>query len=294
MSLGQRKRITLAEWIDENWNLDGVPVDVFELVHIVAGAAEVAKHVHSIHPNGTQKSDELERAFLHKANTCAQDLPGMQVFEVRAYYGKSSQHSTYFNLPMPGKTDYSMGTEPPTREGRTQQEMRHNEVMFQTLVKSNERTQDILLRVLDASMRDKEALIRDVASLRRDSTEAFIALRDKVLEDSVKLAEIEIVKRKEMAKIDLQAFGVKMLPAALNGIMGKEILPQNNADTELLSVILSRIPEAMIPAMIQQLGLTDEVGLALVARKRQQRQEGERTDEAAKQVGDVKTDRAAE
>ena len=132
-----QKKQTLEQWIDEAMTDEekGPKISAISLVHL-KGQQEL--EIHSI-AFGARKwtPKELSQIFRHKAETYSEEIPGVQTFNLQAFYG-GDEPRAWKPFTVNGAQDYNGGlsTEGPTPQGLVQQLMRHNEVQFQVYMRA--------------------------------------------------------------------------------------------------------------------------------------------------------------
>lgn len=230
-------RQTIEQWIHEvltDPDKNG-PCTAIALVHRV-GVKE--QELHSTKLGGRQwDAKGLAKMFLSKAENYASELPGVQTFNLLAFYGDRSEWEAIKPFMVNGEADTGgLATEGPTKEGFLQQCMRHTEAMTQMALRNNQ-------AVMQAMQGMMEQVVRENMSLRRENQEATTIVRDAVIrlteskEDrAMKRAEYE---RKTAERQQWLSFG----PALINAILGREVFPQASADTALVDMIANSLEE---------------------------------------------------
>jgi len=230
----QQRRQTLEQWIDEcmtDEDKDG-KISAFALVHL-KGQSE--QEIHAI-KFGARKwtAKELALVFRHKAEGYAEELPGVQTFNLQAFYGRDEPQA-WKPFTVSGAHEYTGGaTEAPTSQGLTQQLMRHNEVQFQTYSRGM------------AAMASASAdLVRQVSeqntSLQSQVSDLFSGLQRMLLD---KMSNDHTGRMKELEyqrSTQERAKWFKLLPAIASNILGTDIIPQSTADSELLDAMAEAI-----------------------------------------------------
>lgn len=235
-----RHRQTLEQWIHEALtDEDKVkPCTALSLVHR-QGVRE--QEIHTTQIGQRQWSaQELAKMFIGKAENYAAELPGFQQFNLLAFYGGNPQWEAIKPFQIAGQEELpGMGTEPPTKEGLVQQCMRHTEAMTQAFIKQTQLMTSQMSTMF-------EQVTRENIALRRENQEATVIVRDAMLKltgqrDEAAMKRLEFQRASEERQKWL-SFG----PAFINTILGREVFPQQTADSALIDAIAENLTEADI------------------------------------------------
>jgi hypothetical protein len=239
---------SLEEWIDEVMvdTTRGGPCTRIALVHCKNG--EEGREVWTAPINGKRPS-ELATIFLRKARSTAQELgmfgSGVQMFELWAFYGEDTVHKAWHPLPIKSKAPRDgFGSEGPAGHGPEAQRMRQHENVFQqTYAKQAhlDATQATLISFLGNTV---VSVLQENARLARESIE--MARREQDRSHEYRMTEINAIKAME-----LQQKLLTLLPAGINTAFGKEVFPQQTADTALITAIV----ENTEPSQLEMLPL---------------------------------------
>jgi hypothetical protein len=197
--------------------------------------------------------------FRNKAESYCQDIPGVQTFQLLAFYGGRTEPQAWQPFLISGQLDNKgLGTEPPTAEGRTMQKMRHEEVLIQSTFKERamllDRYDTLLNMQRDMLKQTSDALLES----RQESLDAVKVVKEVMLEkvsgDQSAALELEKFKRstRERAK------WLNLAPALVNQLLGREIFPQSTVDTALVDSITDNINQEQIEKLMGSGILTPE------------------------------------
>lgn len=253
-------KITMDVWISEVVNdttKDG-PITAIMCFH-KEGTRE--QEVFSVKINEGEKIDSMQVAnmFMRKATTHVQGIAGYQQFFLYAHYYGRVEWQARLPFQIENASELSHGvTEPPTAEGRIQQNMRHGESAYQFFT-----TQAINLA------RIQNDLLREMASERRglvaENADAITAFKEMLLQNATRQQELEIQKRKTEREAQLYGAAQKYGPHLLNAVAGREIIPTAVADAGLIEGLMEALnPKTM--EQIQALDIPPELKAAFVAR----------------------------
>jgi hypothetical protein len=275
-----RTKQTLDDWINEALtDMDkGKHCTMMSLVHIAGGTAE--KEIHSIKfvSGGKQwTAKELADLFDHKAHGYAQELVGVQLFTIHAFYGESVQPQASHPFRINGEHSYEgiQQTEGPTGQGLVQQSMRHTEAMTQMALRA--------LAEANSMLREHSSQVsRENLELRRENFDAMKVVKEIVLNDMRERHTFEMQLETTRRNSALLERAVALAPALVNTITGKEVFTESKADTAILEeLFVSLTPDQMR----QMAGILPPklVGLIMARAERymKERAEKEKTDREA-------------
>jgi hypothetical protein len=246
------KRTTLDAWIqDAMTDPDKERITRFTLVQM-QGTGHLEIHTYKF---ASEKSSadpkQLANMFRGKAETYAQDLPGVQTFNLWAYYGKEEPEARQpFTVnvaidPMAG----GLYTEPPTDQGLTMQKMRQNEALMQQVYRRQQVQDEWVIRWAEMQSRENERLRRE--GIDREQI-MLDMMRQNILNDhTMRMDALKYHRETEERKKWLQ-----FAPALVNQLLGTEIFPQSTEDSALIEGIAEHISEDHLK-MLGSLGIPD-------------------------------------
>jgi hypothetical protein len=255
-----RTRQTLQQWIHEALTDEDKlkPCSALSLVHR-SGPRE--QEIHTTQLGAKQwDAQELAKMFLGKAENYAAELPGVQTFNLLAFYGNNPQWEAIKPFMVAGMEELpGMATEPATKEGMVAQAMRHTEAMTQAFMKQTQ----VLTGAMQAMF---EQVTRENISLRRENQDATVIVRDAMLQltgqrNEAVMKQLEF-KRSSEERAKWLSFG----PAFINTILGREVFPQQTADTALIDAIADNLTEDDIQRLAATGVIKPEVWGPLAAR----------------------------
>lgn len=242
-----RTKQTLAEWIKEAMS-DADKLDItseevkkcsgFSLVHLASGVHE--KEIHSVRlGNKAHSPDDLGRLFMHKAESYCQELPGVQLFTLLAFYNNETTPTARHPFRIQGEIAYEgTGTEAPTITGLTQQQMRHTEGLVSGSFRQNAMTFEVLLEVT-------REMAMEARTSRKENSELVNMMKELMMQN-MQLQysnQLQLMNRQDISKL------IGMAPALVNSIAGKEIFPNNSADTAIMEALAG----SLTPDQVQKL-----------------------------------------
>lgn len=230
-------RQTLDQWIYEaltDADKDGA-CTALSLVHRV-GVREQEIHTTQLKQTGVD-AKSLAKMFLGKAENYAAELPGVQTFNLLAFYGGRTQFESIKPFMVNGETDMGgLATEGPTKDGLVQQAMRHTEAMTQMSLRQTTAMTSAMTAMF-------EMVVRENMSLRKENLDATVIVRDAVLAMNEKKEESAFKRLKYERDTAERSKWLSFGPAFINTLLGREVFPQSTADTALIDTIAESISE---------------------------------------------------
>lgn len=221
---------TLDSWIAEAQLDEDKQGDLTQLslMHIVI---QSEREIHSIRFNGAKKwtAKELADVFLKKARGHCEELVGPQMFVLLAFYGGRTEAEARKPIRIQGDASMTgqLETEGPTGQGLVQQAMRHMEAVMALTVR-----QSSLL--FDAQNQTIQSLGIQLNAARNENVAAFGAVKDLLMEKALDQHRFRMEELNFQRSSDTRRNLMKLAPAFLNRLSGKEVLPEAAADTALL------------------------------------------------------------
>lgn len=290
---------SLEQWVtetftDQQYTGNGKRCTALSLVHLVGSQDRpVEKEVYTWRfaetGGNTSTPKDYADAMLDKANSHVQDFPGIQVFNVLAFYGTTIPALRFpFKVEVAYDADGLM-TENPTATGQRQQDMRQRDMTFGQMFAQQQHLNDFGLRLMSVVVSENQALRTENAAL---FTHAKEILLQKVLED--RGHERAMVEAKRNAAIVDKV--LTMAPALANTIAGREVFPQAKADTAILEAVAENIkPEhvGMLDGMFppELAGVLKE---RILQYEKKKEQEAERMERLYPPVQDPEADAAGD
>lgn len=264
-----RKRITIEQWIEQALaDTDkGSPCSMLSVVYLRGISQE---EIHSKELKGPQNASQLAALFIERACGFAQDLAGIQTFKMLAFYGKGEpQASLPFtvadgNLTAGDNTSYSKHEATPT--GLLGQLMKHN--------------QDI--------MADNRALVLSIATQgmqdRKDLAEATMLVRDAIMNMHTMGHQNQMAILAFQRETEERQMFAKALPAMVNHLTGREIVPEAFAMGSVLEGMAERITPQDIQLLVTMGKLTPQEAQAMTTHFAKIREEKAKRAQALKTI----------
>lgn len=228
---------TLEQWIFEALNdadKDG-PCTALALVHRV-GVREQEVHTTKI-GNKQWNAKDLAKMFYGKAENYAAELPGYQTFNLLAFYNSSVQWEAIKPFGVNGQEELpGLSTEGPTKEGLVQQAMRHTEAMTQMFIRQTQSMTSAMQGMF-------QQVTHENMALRAENREATIIVRDAVLALQDKKETAIMARLEYQRSTEERAKWLSFGPAFINTLLGREVFPQNVADSSLIDSIADGLTE---------------------------------------------------
>ncbi len=227
------KRQSLDAWIADalaTANTGQETVSAISLVHM-RGAGEVELHTTKFGGKAWSAKD-LAEMFQGRADSYAQDLPGVQTFCLYVFYASSAneirdRHPFTAN----GVTDYGgLMTEAPDDRGMRQQGMRLTEAIVVNTFRQ-------ISTVFQASQSTVEMQGREIRELRQENREMFIMVKDMLVERDRNEHERQMKRLEFERSTEERKKWLAFVPPLCNQVLGRQVFPQSTEDTALVESI---------------------------------------------------------
>lgn len=232
------KRKSMDGWIREaltDPDKDG-RISMLSLVHM-QGTQQKEIHTTKFSGGRSWTETELANMFRGKAETYAQDLPGVQTFQLLAFYGEKGAPEAYFPFIVNNVGDNSgLMTEAPTEQGRMQQVMRQNEMLIQQVYRRQQVMDDFNIRMMSmqAGM---------IETLQRENRDHFTIMKEMLMEKALDMHKHKMDQLEFERSTTERKKWLSFAPALINTILGREVFPQGMADTALVETIADNLKE---------------------------------------------------
>lgn len=230
-------RQTLEQWIHEALTDDTKEKEctALALVHR-AGVRE--QEIQTVQLGKRQwDAKGLAKMFLSKAENYAAELPGVQTFNLLAFYGGDTQYLAIKPFMVNGESEMpGMATEGPTKDGLVQQAMRHSEATIQMALRQTQAMTSAMTGMF-------EMVVRENMNLRKENQDATVILRDAVLRMTEGREEAALKRLKFARDSEERQKWLSFGPALINSLLGREVFPQTVADTALIDAITDSLTE---------------------------------------------------
>jgi hypothetical protein len=229
---------SLASWLDEamsDQDKDG-SLSMIALVHMV-GLQQKELHVTRFSSGKQWSPKDLATMFQDKAETYAQDLPGIQTFQLLAFYGKDQPEAYLpFTINQNIEPANGLGTEPPNEQGQRQQSMRHTEMLLSQVYRRQQVMDDHSMRMIERQGSMIERLVQE-------NQEAFSIMKEMMMEAATQNHERRMRELEFERSTAERKKWLSYAPALLNTVLGREIFPQSTADTALIEAVADSLTE---------------------------------------------------
>jgi hypothetical protein len=259
------------------------------LIHYDSRGQENAIHVLT-QKSGAKFTDPEQGAdlFWTMARRHAGGLSGAQQFAIVFCYGNSGKPVRSLPFMMAGATaihgSHGLSTEAPTATGMTQMSMRMAEITLQGAVAERA----AILQVMASMLTELRNAHRETTT---EARELFLGLRRLAIETAQAQQDqaIKVISAKRNAGLAHEA--LKLMPAALNGLTGREIFPAATADTAHLRALMLMFDDEqlrMFAKAASQKGPEAEAAVALIVNRLAElrREEAEDAKRLREVVGD--------
>ena len=231
---------TLADWIHEvRSNLvdrDGA------LTMLVMTHEPDGKEVHHCKLGGSpgRTDAELASVFFGCAKSYGEELPGVQTFQMHAFFNDQQQAQAFKPFVVGGRTEFDgLMTEGAHPTGSLAQGMRLTELLVQGCFRQ-------MSSIHAASQQMIDSLLGDLNSSRQRESEAFEVARKLLVEHERMQNDRRMEEMRYARESQEREMWMKFAPPLINTVLGKEIFPQSVADTALIDSIANHLSEEQI------------------------------------------------
>lgn len=242
-----RKYVTLDQWITGAMSDSDKENPCTALACVYNKPTGGNKEVHGLSLKGkTHDPQMLAKLFQGKAEGFAQDMGGIQSFEMQAFYGKPEPQATHTFTVVDGEVQREGRNrairESPTPEGQVAQAMRHTEKAYELL-------NTLVQHTTVMSVQREVALAQRVDHLQNEVNDAYTLVREML---NAKAADHHALLMKQAEYDRVTGERRKLLelaPALVNTASGREVFPQAFTDSKLIDSLAERVPPEMIASL---------------------------------------------
>ena len=241
-----RQRVSLERWIhDALTDPDKEEkCSMISLVHVVGQNNQKEIHTTKFGSGKVWAEKDLAEMFRGKAQTYCQDLPGVQTFQLMAFYGGSTQPTAFMPFTEGGKTDYDgLMTEPPTPEGRLQMNKRNEQALISQVYRRQAQMDDYAIRIQETMCKGMQQAIHAMQECTRENREAFGIVKDMLMEKALDNHKHNMAQLEYERSTAERRKWMQWAPALLNTVLGRNIFPQETADTSLVESIADALSD---------------------------------------------------
>lgn len=212
------------------------------------------------------QADAMSDAFYNYATRHARGLIGAQQFQMGACYGVSNKATRFLPFMLSGALQIGqlpnggLSTEAPTQVGQTSQGMRLAEIVTQGMLGQINPTFRVQADLIDRLMRNNN-------ELSAENRELFVALRTELMKTAQFAHEMRMKELEFIRSTDERRKLIRIAPALINAITGREIFPVSAEDTSLVVSLAENISEDELKVL--QMALAEkspELGALITSR----------------------------
>jgi len=245
------KRKSMDAWIHEALTDDDKEhkCTAIALMHVNANGSQKEIHTTKFSGGKSWAALDLARMFDDKAKTYAQDLDGTQTFVLLAFYGKNEPEASQPFKVYPSGGDYlssPLNSEPPNEKGALAQAMRQKELVFGQLFARQHQLDEYSNGIIAMQA-------RTITELARENREMFTTFKEILAERALNTHKYQMEQLQFERSTAERKKWIAYLPALVNTVLGREVFPQNVADTALVEQIADGLSEKDIIALAQHI-----------------------------------------
>lgn len=231
-------RQTLESWIDEalkDPDQEG-PCTMLSLVHMHAGGGKTEVASVAIQTKLAGRTPhQLADLFERKAHGFAQDLSGLQMFQMMAFYNGATEPKAFHPIRIAEHVEHlGMGSEGPNAHGLVSQAQRHTEYMITATAK-----REVIL--FEASLQMMNLQQQRITALSSENLEMLTVFKEMMMEKALADHSLKLEELKYERQSKQQAAILKLAPALINKVAGSEIFPQSMEDTALIETLAENV-----------------------------------------------------
>ncbi len=234
MALAKRK--TLDGWIRETLleEIDDKQCSMIALVHM---QGQLQKELHTVKfaKGKNPTPEELARLFKSKAEAYAQDLPGVQTFQLLGFYG-SDQPQAFQPFTVTPAAGEGMYSEAPTEQGRLGQSMRHADMLIGQVYRRQDQMDAMSLRMIELQN-------NIIVKLTHENHEAHEITKNILMEKALDNHNHVMKQLEHQRSTAERQKWMTYLPALVNTVLGREVFPISTQDTALVEGIADAMTE---------------------------------------------------
>jgi len=212
------------------------------------------------------QGEVMADAFYNYASRHSRGLIGIQQFQIGAVYGSASRPTRFMPFMLTGALQVGalpnggLATEAPTPTGQMSQGMRMGEIVVQGMIAQINPTFRVQADLIDRLMRANQ-------DLSAENRELFVALRTELMKTAQFAHEMRMKELEFMRSTDERRKLIRIAPALINAITGREIFPVSAEDTSLVVSLAENISDDELKVL--QMALAEkspELGALITSR----------------------------
>ena len=248
---------SIAKWIlecctDEVTNAAGNKTD---LSHIALCHSPSDKEIYVQPMKGKAMNPEalisIAETIYGRAESDAEGLPSRQSYMLYAFYEGCNNHASRRKpIQVNGRIVNELGdhsTEPATGEGRMMQRMRHDEGYSQVLVHGN-------AAIVQQSINFGTVMAERALKSEERYGEMFLKMQQILMDVTLAREKQDMERLQYERNSKMIEQGLKLLPAILNTVTGKEIVPVATQDTAIVEALAEAMDEETTQKVLTAVG----------------------------------------
>ncbi len=238
---------TVEAWIAQALNdpdKDG-PCSQISLIHMQGASTGKELHVIKIKIGGQYEPKKMAETFRGRAEGYSQELPGVQTFNLVAFYGKTEPEAFQpflVNLQS-DHMNSGLSTEGPSAEGQTQQRMRQQEMVFQQMFVRQQQQDNRQDRVLDTAF-------AHIARMQHENMEMFNGMKELIMATTVNREKQQMEMLEYERKTGERGKLLGMVPPLANMLTGREVFPQSTVDTAIIEGLATNLDPQLVQGLL--------------------------------------------
>jgi hypothetical protein len=272
---------TLERWLEEMLSIPDRKLTALACFYELPTGGTKEVHTESL-VGKTWPIETLYNMFKGVAETFVQEKQGNHTFEMRAFFDNKNVHERVHPFSVidgeikQGGSNRTI-TEHPTQVGLLAQMMRHNEAFMLT------NTQIVQTMAATWSV-ERRHMLENESRMRAEVNDAYAIVREMMMrvsdnEHQNRMKELEFARTSAERKMMIDA-----APSLINAISGKDVIPQDKADSMLIEAMAERVGPDQVKLLVETGICPPELASALTTRIMQLRAKKEAEREALKKL----------
>jgi hypothetical protein len=254
---------TLERWLEEMLSIPDRKLTALACFYELHTGGTKEVHTESL-TGKTWPIETLYNMFKGVAETFVQEKQGNHTFEMRAFFDNKQVHERVHPFSVidgeikQGGSNRTI-TEHPTQVGLLAQMMRHNEAFMLT------NTQIVQTMAATWSV-ERRHMLENESRMRAEVNDAYAIVREMMMrvsdnEHTNRMKELEFKRTSDERKMMIEA-----APSLINSISGKDVIPQDKADSMLIEAMALRVGPDQVKMLVESGMCPPELAAALTTR----------------------------
>jgi hypothetical protein len=195
----------------------------------------------------TWNPKDIAARFQGKAETFAQDMGGVQTFQILAFFGSREPQAFHNFKVVDGEISHG-------GENRSTKEAPDAQGLVGFTMRHLERTQEMFTALaqgfVSRAVEREEKLYERENKMREEVHDASLIIREMIMDRRKELFDMEMARLKFARDANNQQKMFEQAPALINVISGQEVFPQSTADKNLVDALCERVSADQVDGLV--------------------------------------------